>query len=93
MKVTELKLGTVFKVIGGYWLYTGFNPSGHTCDTCHKIREHTHEFLHYKALDKLKNDLLKNDLGRFDTSLHFGSECVKSFINDVSISDFISVSK
>lgn len=95
MKTSELKPNTIFKVIGGelpihYWLYTGNHASSHTCSFCHQVREYTHEFLHYESLGKLKNDVRINDLGRWDTAFHFGSECVKAFIAVLTIDDIVS---
>lgn len=87
MKVSELKPGMAFACKGDewqYWRYTGKFEGYFTCYFCHKERKLTHEFLHYKSLEELRN----NPDG-FDLNYHFGTECVNAFISSMAIDDIL----
>ena len=87
MKVNELKPGVAFAVKGDewqYWRYTGKFEGYFVCHFCHKVRKITHEFLHYLTME----DLEHNPEG-FDLNYHFGTECIKLFIGDLTIKEVI----
>jgi hypothetical protein len=84
LNIKHLALNTRFKdKNNGYWLYIGKNNyADYYCDRCHKLKP-TYEFLHYETIELLNTD----DTGKYDTSAHLGSECVKEFLNSLMVID------
>ncbi len=77
MKLTEWQQ---YPVADGVWIYTGLYGGYFTCDICKQQRKQTHEFLFYKSVAAFESDKANNDFGRWVDNEHYGTECVKKFL-------------